>query len=294
MDASTSFNFNPLIKSNLNNLIDFISSFQNLSHQTADFFQQAMLILMRKHFEQHGIILNYDKWDSIIGNILSFRDNQFASFTQNEFDYRFRLNNIISSNNNMVLSFNDYIETIKNSIDPTFRNQFHSTSECKRNLLIFFNLPNLDSFMNDEELELLIGNLRDEPFAGDDFREAFRNLLNIDNMPINNLQEKLITLIKLKLHQHISTSKQQLMSHILNIERNCRFFFKIENWFIMLNLFQENFEDAREGAISFDEFVRYSDSFVRSLEQRDTLSYVAGEDESLHDRLSERKSKCQC
>jgi hypothetical protein len=135
-------------------------------------------------------------------------------------------------------------------------------------------------------LELLIGNLRDEPFAGDDFREAFRNLLNIDNMPINNLQEKLITLIKLKLHQHISTSKQQLMDYILKIERNNRFFFKLEKWFIMLNLLPENFENAREGAISFDEFVGYADSFVRSLEQRDIFSYVADEDESLHDRLS--------
>jgi hypothetical protein len=131
MDASTNFNFNPLIKSNLNNLIEFLDSFQNLPHQTADFFQQAVLILMMKHFEQHGIILNYDKWDSIICNILSFRDNQFASFTQNEFDYMFRLNNIISSNNNIVLSFNDYIETIKNNIDPIFRNQFLSISDLR-------------------------------------------------------------------------------------------------------------------------------------------------------------------
>jgi hypothetical protein len=46
----------------------------------------------------------------------------------------------------------------------------------------------------------------------------------------------------------------------------------------MMNLLPENFEDAREGAISFDEFVRYADSFVRSLEQRDILSYEAYED----------------
>jgi hypothetical protein len=76
------------------------------------------------------------------------------------------------------------------------------------------------------------------------------------------------------------------MDFILKVERNNRFFFKLEKWFIMLNFLPENFEDAREGAISFDEFVCYADSFVRSLEQRDTLSYVADEDESLHDRLS--------
>jgi hypothetical protein len=153
MDASTNFNFNPLIKSNLNHLIDFISSFQNLSHQTADFLQQAIIILMRKHFEQHGIILNYDKWDCMICNIISFLDNLFASFTKNEFDYIFRFNNIISSNNNIVLSFNDYIELGKNNIDPVFRNQFFSISDCKKNLLIFFNLPNLDSLVNDNELD---------------------------------------------------------------------------------------------------------------------------------------------
>jgi rRNA pseudouridine-1189 N-methylase Emg1 (Nep1/Mra1 family) len=127
--------------------------------------------------------------------------------------------------------------------------------------------------------------LRDEPFAGDDFREAFRNLLSIDNIPINNLQEKLITLIKLKLNQHISTSRQQLIDYILKVERNNRFFFKLERWFIMLNLLPENFENAREGEISFDEFVRYADSFVRSLEQRDILSQEAVDDEPLHDKL---------
>jgi hypothetical protein len=241
---------------------------------------------MRKHFEQHGIILNYDKWDSITCNILSFRDNQFASFTQNEFDYMFRLNNIITSNNNVILSFNDYIDIIKNNIDPNFRNQILSISNCKRNLLILFNLPNLDSFHNDEELELLLNNLRDEPFAGDDFREAFRNLLHIDNTPINNLQEKLITLIKLKLNQHITTSKQQLMEYILKAERNNRFFFKLEKWFSALNLLPESFENAKEGAISFDEFVYYADSFVRSLEQRDIFSQEASEDESVHDRFN--------
>jgi hypothetical protein len=41
MDGNTNFDFNPLIKSNLNNLIDFISSFQNLSHQTAGFFSTS-------------------------------------------------------------------------------------------------------------------------------------------------------------------------------------------------------------------------------------------------------------
>jgi hypothetical protein len=67
--------------------------------------------------------------------------------------------------------------------------------------------------------------LKDEPIAGDDFRTAFKNLLTIDNIPINNLQEKLITIIKLKLNQHITTSKQQLMDFILKVERNNRYFF---------------------------------------------------------------------
>jgi hypothetical protein len=120
-------------------------------------------------------------------------------------------------------------------------------------------------------LELLVNNLRDEPFAGDDFREAFKNLLNIDNLPINNLQEKIITLVKLKLSQHIITTKNQLMQFILNAERNNRYFFKLEKWFRTLNLFPENFENVKENAISFDEFIRYADSFVRSLQQRDTF-----------------------
>jgi hypothetical protein len=136
----------------------------------------------------------------------------------------FRLNNIISSNNNIVLSFNDYIETIKNSIDPNFKNQFFNLSNCRRNLLMFFNLPDLDRFRDNNELELLINNLKDEPFSGDDFRIAFKNLLIVDDIPINNLQGKLITLVKLKLNQNITTSKQQLMDYILKLERNNRYF----------------------------------------------------------------------
>jgi hypothetical protein len=65
MDVTTSFDFNSLIKSNLNNLIQFINSFQNFNNQTTDYFQQAILIFMRKHFEKYGIILNYSKWDRI-------------------------------------------------------------------------------------------------------------------------------------------------------------------------------------------------------------------------------------
>jgi hypothetical protein len=45
MDARTNFNFNPLIKSNLNNLIEFTSSFQNISHQSADFSNKQCLYL---------------------------------------------------------------------------------------------------------------------------------------------------------------------------------------------------------------------------------------------------------
>jgi hypothetical protein len=50
-------------------------------------------------------------------------------------------------------------------------------------------------------------------------------------------------------------------------------------------LLPENFEDAKEGVINFDEFVDSTDSFVRSLEQRDILSQEADENEPLHDRL---------
>jgi hypothetical protein len=41
----------------------------------------------------------------------------------------FRRNNIISSNNNIVMSFTDDIEDIKNNIDQNFRNQFFNFSD---------------------------------------------------------------------------------------------------------------------------------------------------------------------
>jgi hypothetical protein len=75
------------------------------------------------------------------------------------------------------------------------------------------------------------------------------------------------------------------MEFILKAERNNSYFFNLNNWCNTLNLFPENFGNVKENAISFDEFIRYADSFVRSLEQQDTFLQGAWEDEPLHDRL---------
>jgi hypothetical protein len=105
-------------------------------------------------------------------------------------------------------------------------------------------------------------------------------LLILDGEPINNLQEKSITLIKLKLNHHVRISIQQLMDYILKLERNSRYFYNIEKWFDELNLLPENFQNLKEGVISFDEFVLSADIFVRSLQQREFFSLEADENES--------------
>jgi hypothetical protein len=54
------------------------------------------------------------------------------------------------------------------------------------NLQIIFNQPNLHIWHQEEELVLLLNNLRSEPFNSESCREAFKNLLIDDDLPINN------------------------------------------------------------------------------------------------------------
>jgi hypothetical protein len=132
---------------------------------------------MRRHFKKFVVILNYNKWDSTISNILSYQDNLFASCMKGEFDFKFHLSNGIKTKHDIVISFNDIIEDIKNKIDQNFRNQFYYLCDCKRNLLIFFNQPDFDRWEQEEELELLLNNLRDEHFTNGSCRTAFINLM---------------------------------------------------------------------------------------------------------------------
>jgi formylmethanofuran dehydrogenase subunit E-like metal-binding protein len=75
---------------------------------------------MRKYFEKSNIILDYNKWDNIVNNIGKYQDNLNVSYTRSEFEFMFRLIDRIPTKHDMVISFVDYIDVVKNEVDPSF------------------------------------------------------------------------------------------------------------------------------------------------------------------------------
>jgi hypothetical protein len=57
---------------------------------------------------------------------------------------------------------------------------------------MFFKQPYFDNWQQEEEWELLLSYMREEPYENESCRSAFRNLLIFDDEPINNLQRQII------------------------------------------------------------------------------------------------------
>jgi hypothetical protein len=133
----------------------------------------------------------------------------------------------------------------------------------------------LDIWNHGSEVELLLSNLREEPFHSTNCVIVFKNLFAKDKTPINNLQHMIIVFGKPKLIQHLKLSKAQLMDYILKIEENCRLYFYKNNWFRSWNFIPEELSNINENAVGFDEFVFIVKKKDHSLERRDLVSFEA-------------------
>jgi hypothetical protein len=85
---------------------------------------------MRRYLENSGIILDHNKFDNIVNNIGKYQNYMFVSYTRSEFEFMFLLIDRIPTKYDVVISFVDYIDVVKNEVDPSFRNQIYEFSDC--------------------------------------------------------------------------------------------------------------------------------------------------------------------